>query len=142
VLEPRRAERCAPGDVYQLGRTEAEQPVAIAEQAVEHALATELGAGLHQHRDQLLDLDRLGECLADAVEQVAEGGLAVGIAHWAVEGALPLEVAQLAVVCEAPVAPPQFAHERVGVGQAHLANVGLANVADDHLALDRITLHQ
>jgi hypothetical protein len=30
----------------------------------------------------------------------------------------------------------------MGIGQADLADVGLTNVADDHLAFDRITLHQ
>ncbi|MCY1177874.1 hypothetical protein D9M73_181990 [compost metagenome] len=30
----------------------------------------------------------------------------------------------------------------MGVGQAHLADVGLADVADDHFALDRVALHQ
>src|SRR5690606_6218349 len=38
--------------------------------------------------------------------------------------------------------PPQLTGKRVRIGQADLANIGLANMADHHLALDRIALHQ
>ncbi|MNL40332.1 hypothetical protein D3C87_1626750 [compost metagenome] len=43
---------------------------------------------------------------------------------------------------ETPVAAPQFTDERVGVGQADLADVGLADMPDHHFALDRVALHQ
>ncbi|MNZ73428.1 hypothetical protein D3C78_918390 [compost metagenome] len=128
--------------MHKLGRAEAEQPVAIAEQAVEHALAAVLGASLDQHRQQHFNRHRLRERLAYAVEQVAESRFAVGITNRPIEAGLALELAKLTVMGETPVAPPQLADERMGVGQADLADIGLANVADHDFALDRVALHQ
>ncbi|MCY1424405.1 hypothetical protein D9M71_401490 [compost metagenome] len=126
----------------QLGGAEAEQPVAVAQQAVEHPFLAVFEAGLDQHRQEDFRHHRFGEGTAHAVQQVAEGGFAVGVAYRAVEAFRRLEAGQLSVVGEAPVAPPELTHEGVGVGQADLADVGLANMADHRLALDRIALHQ
>ncbi|MCY1413926.1 hypothetical protein D9M71_293640 [compost metagenome] len=90
----------------------------------------------------MLDVDRLGERRAYPVEQVAERRFTVGVAHRPVKANLGLKAGQLPVMGETPVAPPQFADKGVGIGQADLADIGLADVADNHFALDRITLHQ
>ncbi|MNN97396.1 hypothetical protein D3C81_2165500 [compost metagenome] len=50
ILQPRGTKRRTAGNVHQLGRAEAEQPVAVAEHAVEHAQATVAGTGFDQHR--------------------------------------------------------------------------------------------
>src|SRR3546814_13066858 len=84
----------------------------------EHALAAVFGAGLDQRRQQLLHLHRLWERLAHAVKQIAERRLAVGIAHRTIEACARLEIGELPIVRETPVAAPQLTHERVGVGQA------------------------
>ena len=41
-----------------------------------------------------------------------------------------------------PVLAPELAGERVGVGQADAADIGLADMADDVLGLDRVLLDQ
>ena len=43
---------------------------------------------------------------------------------------------------ETPVTAPQLAYERVGIGEADLADVGLADMPDHDLALDRVALNQ
>ncbi|RMT41062.1 hypothetical protein ALP47_04069 [Pseudomonas savastanoi] len=48
IFQPCRAERRAPGDLDQFGTAKAKQPVAIAQQAVEHAFTTVFSAGLDQ----------------------------------------------------------------------------------------------
>jgi len=78
----------------------------------------------------------------EGVEQVAEEGFAVGIAHGAELSGLWGKVGQLAVVGEGPVLPPEFAGKRMGIGQADTADVGLANMADDVFRLYRIGLDQ
>ncbi|MCY1413935.1 hypothetical protein D9M71_293730 [compost metagenome] len=90
----------------------------------------------------MINLDRFGKRRAYPVEQIAECRFAVGIAHRSVKADFGLETGQLAVMGEAPVAPPQLADKGMGVGQADLADIGLADVADDHFALDRVALHQ
>ncbi len=120
----------------------AAQPVAVTQQAIEHALVTVFGTGLDQRRQQLFDLDRLREGFADTIEQITEGRLAVSIAHRTVERDTRAEVSQLAVVRKAPVTAPEFTHERMGVGQADLAHIGLTNMANHHFTFDGITLHQ
>ena len=53
-----------------------------------------------------------------------------------------VEVLQVAVVREHPVAAPQLAHERVAVLQRHGALRGLADMGDDVAALDRVAADQ
>ena len=126
----------------QLGRAIAEKPVAITEQAIEHAFAAKLGAGLNQHRQDAFDVNRLREGFTDPVEQVTERCFAVGITNRAVKTRTRRKVGQLAIVRKTPVASPQLANKRVGIGQAHLAHVGLADMANHHFAFDRVTLYQ
>ena len=80
-----RAKWGATGNLRQLGRAEAEQPFAVAEQAVEHALGTVTGAGIEQMRDQVLRRDSLGEIAAYLIEQVAKCRFAVGIPYRLIE---------------------------------------------------------
>nr|GFD26969.1 hypothetical protein [Tanacetum cinerariifolium] len=61
------------------------QPVAITEQAVEHAFAAVLAAGFDQGRQQLFDLDRLWKTFTHPVQQIAEGRFAVGVPHRPIE---------------------------------------------------------
>ena len=68
------------------------------------------------------------------VKNIAEQRLAVGGADRLIEPWSRTEAGELAVVGEHPVATPEFAHEGMGVGQAGVADVGLANVADGHFA--------
>ncbi|CRW86743.1 hypothetical protein PAERUG_P53_London_9_VIM_2_02_13_01919 [Pseudomonas aeruginosa] len=142
ILQPRRAEWRTAGNVGEFAGAEGEQPVAVADQGIEHTFLAIFVTGRDQHRQQHLHRHRLGESPAHAVQQVAEGRLAVGLADRAVETGLGLEVGQLAIVREGPVAPTEFADEGVGVAQPDLADVGLADVPDDRLALDREALHQ
>ena len=115
---------------------------AITEQAIEHTFAAKPGAGLDQHRQDTFDVDRLREGFTNPVEQVTERCFAVGITNRAVKTRTRREVGQLAVVRKTPVAPPQLANKRVGIGQAHLAHVGLTDMANHHFAFDRVPLHQ
>src|SRR5690606_18523040 len=85
---------------------------------------------------------RLGKGAPHTVEQIAECGFAVGLAHGPIEAAGALQAGQLAVVRETPVAPPQFTAEGMGIDQTDLADVGLTDMADDHFAFDRVALHQ
>jgi hypothetical protein len=53
-----------------------------------------------------------------------------------------IEILQVAVVREHPVAAPELAHEGVAILQCHLALRGLADMRDDVLALDRVAANQ
>jgi hypothetical protein len=53
-----------------------------------------------------------------------------------------IEILQVAVVGEHPVAAPHLAHEGMAVFQRHLALRGLADVGDDVQRFDRIALDQ
>lgn len=141
VPQLRRPERRAPGDLGELGAAEAEQPFAIAQQAVEDSLTAVFDAGAKQNRQQVVRWAAVREIQADAVQQVAEGALAVGVANRAVDALRRLEVGELAVMREAPVLPPQLANERMGIDQRNLAHIGVADVADHHFALDEVALH-
>src|SRR5690606_8607078 len=140
ILQLRGSEGCTAGDLRQLGRAETEQPLAVAQQAVEHAPSTIAGAGLEQARQQVLGIDAFRKISAHAVEQIAEGGFAVGIAHRLVERPCRTEIGELAVMGEAPVLSPEFADEGMGIDQRHLADIGMADMADHHFALDQIAL--
>lgn len=105
VPQLRRPERRAPGDLGELGAAEAEQPFAIAQQAVEDSLAAVFDACAKQNRQQVVRWTAVREIQADAVQQVAERALAVGVANRAVDALRRLEVGELAVMREAPVLP-------------------------------------
>ena len=76
-------------------------------------------------------------------EQAAERAFAVGVAHRAEARVQPgLEVLEVAVVGEHPVAPPQLAHERVAVLQRDLALRRLADVGDHVAAADGVVADQ
>jgi hypothetical protein len=84
------------------------------------------------------------EALDQPVEEPAEGVLAVGAAQGkepAAEREAP-GAGQLAVVGEGERAPPQLAHERVDVGEAHAAVRLLADVGDADLGGDRVVVEE
>src|SRR5690606_24428326 len=142
ILEACCAKRSASGDMGEFGAAIAKQVLAIAQQAVKYAKALIVLAGSYQIGQKLLPVNWFGVALANAVEHVAKSCLAISVANRGVVAELWLEICKLAVVGKAPVAPPEVAHKRVSVGQLDRADIGLANMPDNYLAFDGITLHQ
>ena len=71
---------------------------------------------------------------------MAEGTLAVGLADRQEPAGRRLEAFQVAIVGEGPVLAPQAAHEWMAVLRHHRALGRLADMGDDVLRLDRVTL--
>ena len=113
---------------------------AVGEQQIEDAKpAQTLALGVQMPPQVFAPRRRIREGAPDLAEQEAGGVLAVRTAHRAiVRQGQCLPVRQLTVVGIAPLTAPQLARERVGIGQCHLADIGLTDMADDHLRLDRI----
>ena len=118
------------------------QRLAVAEQEVEGAVARHLRHQLGQRLAQVRHARQAGVVLGQLLQQPAEGAFAVGLADRVVGGVqLGLEVLEVAVVREHPVAPPQLALERVGVLERHAALRRLADVRQDVAAADRVVAH-
>src|SRR5690554_3084340 len=142
IAQLRRAEWRPAGDPGQLGGAQAEQPFAVAQQQVADTAPGVIGTGAGQAVENLLLARALRETRPQAVEQIAEDGLAVGIAY-RLEGPLPrCEVIDLPVVGEGPVLAPQLPGEGMGIGQGDPSDIGLADVADDVFGFDGIALDQ
>src|SRR5690554_7491496 len=121
---------------------QADQPFAVAQQQVADTAPGVIGASAGQAVENLLLARALRETRPQAVEQIAEDGLAVGIAY-RLEGPLPrCEVIDLPVVGEGPVLAPQLPGEGMGIGQGDPSDIGLADVADDVFGFDGIALDQ
>src|SRR5690606_12810752 len=142
IAQLRRAEWRPARDPGQLGGAQAEQPFAVAQQQVAYTAPGVIGTGAGQAVENLLLARALRETCPQAVEQIAEDGLAVGIAH-RLEGPLPrCEVIDLPVVGEGPVLAPQLPGQGQGIGQGDPSDIGLADVADDVFGFDGIALDQ
>lgn len=86
---------------------------------------------------------RRTKALRQRIQQKTEGALAVGGAYGQVTaGELRIEIEQIAVVGEDPVAAPEFALEGVGVLQTDIALRGLADMRHHIHGLNRVVLHQ
>jgi hypothetical protein len=137
------AERVRPLDAVQRGAAMRPQRLAVRQQQIERAVRRRLRQQLAQRDRQLTDRRHAGVRLRQLLHQPAERALAVGVADRLERGVQArLEVFQVAVVREHPVAAPQLAHERVRVLQRHAALRSLADVGDDVVALDRVAPHE
>ena len=142
IPQLRRAKGRPAGNPGQLGGAQGKQPLAIAQQQVADAALGVTGAGLGQAVEDLILRRLMDKACPQTIEQIAEDRLAVGITH-RLEGTFPGDkVIDLAVMGEGPVLTPQLPGKGMGIGQADPADVGLADMADDVLRLDRITLDQ
>src|SRR5690606_17835447 len=113
-----------------------------AQQDIAYPAGRELGTGLRQAGEDLLLIRLLYVATAQPVEQLADDGFAVGTTDGPERPRAGGEVTDLAIMGEGPVLPPQLAGKRMGIGQADPAHIGLANVTDDILRLDRVALDQ
>ena len=142
VTEHGGAEGCAAGDPVEFAGTQGEQPVAVAEHQVAYPQRAQRGAALAEGVGNLGKAWQLAVAAGEVVQQVAEDRFAVGVADRGVGALIRVETGQLTIVGEGPVLAPEFAGERVGVGQADAADIGLADMADDVFRLDRVLLDQ
>src|SRR5690606_17824113 len=96
---------------------------------------------LHQTLHHLLGGGVSIAMTAQVVQDIAEQGFAVGAANGLVEAGRRGKLRKLTIMGEDPVAAPELADKRVGVGQADITHIGLAYVADGHFTLDGMGLH-
>ncbi len=144
VAEVGGSERGPPRDPGELGRAAGEEVPGVGEKKVEHTQPldpiTQLFHGPPERGRSPGGCRKSGP---DPLEHPAERAFAVGRADGAVhpQGKLtcPLE---LPVVGEGPGAPPQLPRERMGILQADPPHVGLADVTDHDVALDRVAADQ
>src|SRR5690606_32090377 len=142
IAQMSRAERRSAGDPGQLGGAQGEQPLTIAQQQVTYPSRCIPGARIRQAIEEF-GLTRLfGELSAQTIEQIAEDGFAVGVAHGLERTRASHETIDLAVVGTGPVLSPQLTGKRMGVGQADTPHIGLADMADHIFRFDRIALDQ
>lgn len=142
VTEHGWAEGRAAGDPVEFAGTQGEQPVAVTQHQVAHSQFAQRGAALAEGVGDLGKAWGVAVAAGEVIQQVAEDGFAVGVADRGVGAAVRLETSQLTIVGEGPVLAPEFAGERVGVGQADAADIGLADMADNVFRLDRVLLDQ
>ncbi len=115
----------------------------VGQQEVEGAVRCDARREFTQGEGQFLHAGHVGMGFGKLLHDPAERVLAVGGADGVeVRMQAGAEVLQVAVVCEHPVAAPEFAHERMAVLQRHAALRGLAYVRDDVAAADGIAAYQ
>ena len=142
VTEHGGAEGRAAGDPVEFAGAQGEQPVAVAEHQVAYAQFAQRGAALAEGVGDLGKAWGVAVAAGEVIQQVAEDGFAVGVADRGVGALIRVETGQLTIVGEGPVLTPEFPSERVGIGQADAADVGLSDMTDDVFRLDRILLDQ
>jgi len=145
INQPGLSERRAPGDPVQGAAAKAEQIIAVGQQDIG-------GAELLQAQTQLVQVTKHGGHVGgfagifavQLVEQPAERRFAVSIADRQMLAGLlqGLVVGQLAVMGECPKTAPLLSGERMGIFQGNRAAVGLADMADNGAAFNRVGLHQ
>ena len=131
---------CLPHDIGQLRRGVSDQEIAAGEQEVEFATSAEFQCDLADCPKKRFGIRRIvAEALAQRLQQPAERPFAVSVANRQ-KAAIQrrMKIRQIAVVRKDPVAPPQLAHEGVGVFQCHYALGRLADMRDNVLRADRI----
>lgn len=140
VFQSRGAKGRAAGDARHLGAAEGKEPIPVAEQEVEHPLTGITTGQFHQSADNHLGGGVAVTVASKVIQNIAEQRLTVGAANRLVVTRRRSEARNLAIMGTDPVPPPEFADKRVRVGQTDLPHIGLPDVANGHLTLDRAGL--